>query len=100
MQERDRAQGALDAAVRAFDGMGDETAVRERLASLRQARDDAQERVDQVGATDDDLVIDGDGDWDRLTLDERRALIRRVVERATVAPGRGADRIAVELFRQ
>ena len=35
-------------------------------------------------------------DWDLLNLDERRALIRVVVDRAVVRPGRGPDRITVE----
>ena len=102
VQERDDAQGRLDRAVRAFDGMGDVASVREQLTKIRSELDDAQARVDQLGATPtvDALVIDGAKDWDRLNLDARRALIRRFVERATVAPGRGAGRIAVELFRQ
>jgi hypothetical protein len=32
------------------------------------------------------LVIDADADWDLLTLEERRALIRAVLERVAVAP--------------
>ena len=35
-------------------------------------------------------------DWDRLSLDGRRALIRAVVDRVLVAPGRGADRVSIE----
>ncbi len=102
LQARDDVQARFDRAVRAFDGMGDETAVREQLAKIRGELDDAQAQVDQLGdlPVADAIVIDGARDWDRLTTDERRALIRRFVERATVAPGRGIDRIAVELFRQ
>jgi hypothetical protein len=117
VRARDQAQAALDAAVRAFDGMGDEAAVREQLTTLREARDDAQTHVDQVGAESiggGDFVIDGAQDWDRLTTDERRALIRAIVQRAVVGPGYrmvadpgaeprrvsvpSAQRIAVELF--
>ena len=37
------------------------------------------------------------GDWPRLTVDERRALIRATIAEAVVAPGgRGADRITVK----
>ena len=36
------------------------------------------------------------GDWDLLTLDEQRASIVAVIDRAVVAPGRGSDRIRVE----
>jgi hypothetical protein len=35
-------------------------------------------------------------DWDILTLDERRDLIRAVVDRAVVVPGRGDGRVTVE----
>ncbi len=102
MQERDDAAMRLDRAVRAFDGIGDVTSVREQLAKIRGELDDAQARVDRLGDVPqaDALVIDGAKDWDRLSVDGRRALIRRFVEQATVAPGRGADRIAVKLFAE
>ncbi|MBV8734455.1 MAG: hypothetical protein JO321_08555 [Solirubrobacterales bacterium] len=35
-------------------------------------------------------------DWDELALDARRALIRAVIERVSVAPGSGADRVTIE----
>lgn len=103
-----KADAALAGAIAALSGLEDVPATRARLAELRQVRDDAQARVDQIGAapTADGFVIDGAKDWDRLNADERRALIRRFVERATVAPGRGtgreagAGRITVELFCQ
>ncbi len=34
-------------------------------------------------------------DWGRLSLGARRELIRAVIERVTVGPGRGAGRLAV-----
>jgi hypothetical protein len=46
-------------------------------------------------------VIRAADDWDRLSFEARRALIRATVERAIVrTQGRGADRISVELFRE
>jgi site-specific DNA recombinase len=90
------AQGALDAAVRAFDGIGDEQAVRERLAELRQAREDARQRLDRLGGTGFEVTVNADTDWERLTLEERRGLIRATVKSATVKPGRGPDRIAIQ----
>jgi site-specific DNA recombinase len=91
-----QAQAALDAAFRAFAGYEDETAARDRLAELRAARDDAQAAVDQLGGSSAAVTARG---WDdRLTLHEKRALIRAVVERVDVAPGRGAARVSVELF--
>ena len=94
------AQAALDAAIRAFAGMEDEAAARERLLELRAARDEAQERVDQLGGDGAGLVINAVDDWDRLTIDAQRALIRVTVERVLVAPGRGADRVTIQLFAQ
>jgi hypothetical protein len=35
-------------------------------------------------------------DWDSLSFDGRRDLIRATVARAIVAPGRGPDRVTVE----
>jgi hypothetical protein len=90
------AQDALDAAVRAFDGLGDETSVRDKLAELRQARDEARERLDQLGGTGLEIRVNADTDWERLTLDEQRALIRATVARATVGLGRGAERIEIQ----
>jgi DNA invertase Pin-like site-specific DNA recombinase len=97
-QALDRTQAELDAAIRAFTGLEDEPAARERLAELREARDVAQERVEQLGDRRTIVTISADRDWDRLTLDERRDLIRATVARAIVAPGgRGAGRVTVEL---
>jgi hypothetical protein len=95
-----RAQAALDAAIRAFAGMEDEDAARERLLELRAARDGAQERVDRLGGDRAALVINAVDDWDRLTIDAQRALIRAAVEQVLVGPGRGADRVTVELVAQ
>jgi DNA invertase Pin-like site-specific DNA recombinase len=95
-----RAQAALDAAIRAFAGMDDEDAARERLLELRAARDDAQERVDRLGGDRAVLAINAADDWDRLTIDAQRALIRATVAQVVVAPGRGSDRVTVELFGQ
>jgi len=95
-----RAQADLDAAFRAFAGFEDEAAARARLADLRVARDAAQEQLDQLGGARASITISANLDWDRLTLDERRDLIRATVERVAVAPGRGADRITVDLVGQ
>jgi hypothetical protein len=37
-------------------------------------------------------------DWDLLPLDERRALIRAIIDRVTITPGRGLERIKVDLL--
>jgi site-specific DNA recombinase len=91
-----RRQEALDKAIRTFAGLEDEQAARERLQELRAARDQARERHDELLAASAPAITVGAGDWDLLTLEERRALIRAVIERAIISPGRGTDRITVE----
>lgn len=95
---QEKAQADLDAALRAFAGLEDEEAARERLAQLRQARDAAQEKVDQLGGQAAVARVVTVDDWDLLTLEERRDLVRIAVERVVVTPGRGDDRVAVHLF--
>jgi DNA invertase Pin-like site-specific DNA recombinase/DNA-binding TFAR19-related protein (PDSD5 family) len=96
----ERAQAELDSAARVLIGAGleGEASATERLAQLRQARDDAAERVEELASLSDvsSAVVDPERDWPLLTLEERRALIRAVVARAVVSPGRGDDRIVVE----
>jgi len=91
------AEGELDATVRAFDGLDDVEAARERLTDLREARDQARDRLADLQAAALPAVIVTAGEWDLLSLDERRALVRAVVDRAVVRPGRGSDRVSVEL---
>jgi hypothetical protein len=99
------AQAALDAAIRSLtaSGLGDEPVAVESLSELRAARDEAQAGVDQIGKGAV-ATINAADDWDSLTLDEQRALIRAVVAEALVMPhaGRrrwdgGADRIQIKL---
>ncbi len=96
----ERAQHDLDAALRTFAGFEDEAAARDRLAELRDIRDRALERVDHLRGSQSVVSINAARDWDRLSLDARRALIRAVVDRVDVAPGRGADRIDVHLVSE
>jgi hypothetical protein len=87
--------------VQAFAGLDDVQAVNERLHGLREAREAARSRVDELSAATAPSVTLAAGDWDLLTLDERRALIRALIESAlVVSGGRGAERISVEPFRQ
>lgn len=95
-EELSRCQDALDKAIRTFAGLEDEQAARERLQELRAERDQARERHDELLAASAPAVTVSAGDWDVLTLDERRALIVAVIERAVVSSGRGPDRITIE----
>lgn len=90
------AQDRLDAAIRAFADLSDEPAAVEQLRDLRAARDAASDRLRHLGGPRSALTVTGE-DWHRLTLGERRALIRATVERVTVNPGRGAGRLTVQL---
>jgi hypothetical protein len=52
--------------------------------------------VDELRAATAPSVTVRAGDWELLTLDERRALVRAVIERVMIAPGRGSERITIE----
>jgi DNA invertase Pin-like site-specific DNA recombinase len=95
--DAEQAQADLDAAIRAFSGIADEEAAQQRLAELRTARDEALEQAEQLGGLGGVVALTG-ADWDRLALAGKRDLIRATVERATVAPGRGTDRVDIHLF--
>lgn len=91
------AQDNLDAAIRAFAGLDDEAAAGERIAELAALRDKAVGVVDRLGSTTHALVINAASDWDLLTLEAQRGLIKATIDRATIAPGgRGAGRITIE----
>jgi DNA invertase Pin-like site-specific DNA recombinase len=79
------AQEALDGALATFQaaGLTAEPAAVERLTRLRTQRDHAQAELDRL-ADGASVVIDAGTDWNLLTLDERRALIRAVVASAIV----------------
>jgi DNA invertase Pin-like site-specific DNA recombinase len=99
-RELERRQAELDSATRIALGAGisDEASALERLSELREARDEAAGRLEELSAATDAsaLVIDAERDWSLLTLEERRALIRAVVAQAVVSPGRGPNRVTVE----
>lgn len=94
----EQAQADLDAALRAFGGLVDESAARDRLIELAATRDQAREHLERLGGTRTALTINAASDWDRLSSDAQRALIKAVVATVTVAPGgKGAERLTVHL---
>jgi DNA invertase Pin-like site-specific DNA recombinase len=100
-RDLDMAERELDAAVRAFSGLEDVDATRDRLLELRDQRDRARDRLAELReAAVPAVAVSATGDWDKLTVDERRALIRVVVERVDVRPGRGPERLSVQLLGQ
>ena len=96
-QELEQAEQALDGAIAMLTGLEDVRAAQERLADLRQARDDAQGKADQANESRAVVTTAGGRDWHTLSLDDQRALIRATIESATVRPGRGEGRIKVKL---
>lgn len=95
-----RADEALGAAVEAFTGFEDVADTRRRLTELRAQRDEAQALLDQLGDAGATLSINAADDWDRLTFEERRDLIRATIKVASVAPvGRRGRRPTVEQTR-
>ncbi len=94
----ERAQAELDSATRTLIGAGleNEAAAIERLQELREARDAAAEKAEELDTFYASLVIDADRDWDLMNLDERRALLKAVLSSVTVAPGRGLERLTFE----
>jgi site-specific DNA recombinase len=94
----ERAQQALDAAIRTFAGLEDEQSAVDRLTELRRERDIAREEAHRLGSLRSVHVIRVRDDWGRLTMEEQRSLIAAAIECAVVGPGRGPERIAVHFF--
>ena len=92
-----KAEADIDAALRTFAGLEAEAGAKARLDELRAAREDARHRVEQLGGLRSSLTVTAADDWDRFSLEAQRALIRAVVARADVAPGRGLDRVTITL---
>jgi DNA invertase Pin-like site-specific DNA recombinase len=95
-REVERIEQELDAAVRAFDGLEDVPAARERLLGLQAQRDEAREHLAEVRAAVTPSLTVSAGDWHELSLEGQRALVRAVLESVTVAPGRGRERFTIE----
>lgn len=95
-EEAERTEKELEAAVLAFSALDDVRVAQERLAALREARDAARDRLDDLEATLAPAVTVTADDWEILTLEERRDLVRAVIDRAVVAPGHGGERITIE----
>jgi DNA invertase Pin-like site-specific DNA recombinase len=92
----EHAQAELDAAIRAFAAVHDEPVALRRLTELRELRDEAREHAERLRGLRSAVVVNASRDWGALTIAERRGLIRAVVARVIVSPGRGAGRVRVE----
>jgi hypothetical protein len=93
--EAERARAKYDAAVEALDEFSDTAAVKKKLRDLLIKAEAAEERADQLGSQRE--IVRAAKDCDRLSLDAQREIIQAVVERVVVSPGRGPERVRVEL---
>ena len=96
--QADRAQAAYERAQRILADSGDEAEAQRILGEKRQARDQARETAarlaDLVGP---EAVTDAAKILQTGPLDARRGVIRSRVRQVTIEPGRGPERITVEL---
>lgn len=95
-----RAQATLDAAIKGYAaaGVATEPSAVEEMTALRHVRDEAQDRVDELPVTPSTVTIEIASDWLALSLAEQRELIKSTIKRIVIAPGRGLERITVELY--
>ena len=100
--EADRAEDALAGLVAMFTGLEDVANARERMLAARAEAERLRARATRLASAGAALTVDVTDP--RLTLDERRGIVKRTIARASVArsaPGlQGAARIAVESFSE
>jgi DNA invertase Pin-like site-specific DNA recombinase len=94
--EMEEAQQAYERAIRILMRHADEGAARDELDELARQRDAATEQHAHLTArTTPDLIVRTVDDWDDLSLDHQRRVIRATIERAVVTPGRGEGRLKI-----
>lgn len=94
---RDDAEEKLANAIRTLAGFAGEAATREVLDGLQAERNAAIEAHERLASlASPDLTLRTGEDWELLSFEAKRDVIRAVVSRASVAPGRGPDRVTVE----
>jgi DNA invertase Pin-like site-specific DNA recombinase len=88
------AEEALDNAILSLSGLGDRPATKEVLDELQAASDKATTHYDRLASlVTPDVTVRAGG---RVSFEGKRDLIRSVVARAVVSPGRGLGRIDVQ----
>lgn len=92
------ARDRLGRAIQTLDGFEDVPGTRERLLELRRESEEAEAHLAQVMPLRARIVVNADVDWERLSLHEKRDLIRATVARVVVGKGRGLDRVTIEFF--
>jgi site-specific DNA recombinase len=92
---------AFDHAVEILDSFGDVPSAQRKLAELQRQVEKARMRVEELERLARvSLTVSAAANWDDpqrpFSLDERRGLIRAVIRRVTVHPGRGPGRVEIE----
>jgi DNA invertase Pin-like site-specific DNA recombinase len=95
-RELEKVSAEIAATVEAFSGFDDVTAVREKMRALRERQDAAQERADHLrAASRPALTLEAHRDWDEISFEGRRDLIRAVLGRVDVSPGHRPDKLTI-----
>jgi DNA invertase Pin-like site-specific DNA recombinase len=95
--ELERTQAAYDKALMVAMEAASEPVVMETVRERREARDRAKERYGEATETQEWLnVAVTVGDWDDLSPEGRRDLIKAAIARVLIHPGRGVERIELE----
>jgi DNA invertase Pin-like site-specific DNA recombinase len=99
---RDQRQSELARAIETLAGYEDIVATRQRLKQLRDAVADVEVQLAALPlrASIRSLKLPPSTDWSKLSPADQRDLIRALVERIDVAPGRGPGRVAVHFFSE
>ena len=100
VEQREEWQARVDRLLRLYAVAPDEAVLIEELTSARAERDRVQSELDRLEPARAAVNLRLGRDWDKLTLDERRALIRATIARVSVGPGRGVERLSHQLLGQ
>ncbi len=95
VEMRDECQGKLDKLGRLYDQFSEAVLV-EKMTEAAAERDRWQTELDRLEPARASVSLQLDADWDRLTLDERRGLIKATLAAVTVSPGRGVERLSFQ----
>jgi hypothetical protein len=87
--------------VEAFQGI-DPTYINQRLHALQEDVQRADERLAELRVAFGTPALASLADWGSMTLAEQRSILRAVIKRIIVVPGRGTldQRVTIEPFEE
>ena len=98
-EEAERAHAAYAKAQRILADADDEAEAQKILAEKRVARDEKRELADRLAdLVGPEVIVDVADVFEHGTIAEQRAAVRSRVRQVTVQPGRGPERITIELL--